>query len=79
MEVLSGQMSTIMDKLETIGAMPVPSPVTKRKTKPTRARHARKKDGDGEEGKPISREPPFPMIRLTTRRLNLFACLKAAA
>ena len=40
METLLGQMSTNMEKLETISAMLAPSPVTKRKTKPTRARHA---------------------------------------
>ena len=40
METLSGQMSTNMEKLETISAMLAPSPVTKRKTKPTRARYA---------------------------------------
>ena len=40
METLSGQMSTNMEKLETISAMLAPSPVTKRKTKPTRAHHA---------------------------------------
>ena len=65
MEVLSGQMSTIMEKLEDIsltlesssGSVPDEKA---RRYKPMRACHARKKDGTGKKDVPTAGQPPPP-------------------